>query len=133
MKYIFDTNVCIRILKGDNPKILKIISKINIESIAIPSIVRYELFYGAYKSSNPENTLNKLNTFLSCFTDIPFDTESEEICGKIRAELERNGTPIGPYDLMITSIALSHNLILVTNNTKEFSRIKDLQIEDWQN
>ncbi|OGU42581.1 MAG: hypothetical protein A2X61_17130 [Ignavibacteria bacterium GWB2_35_12] len=133
MKYVFDTNICIRILKGDNPKILYKISQIDFNFIAIPSIVRYELYYGAYKSRNQKNTLKNLNEFLSCFSDIPFDFESAEICGRIRSELEKKGTPIGPYDLMISSVTLSHDLILITNNTREFSRINDLKIEDWEN
>ncbi|MBI5323707.1 MAG: type II toxin-antitoxin system VapC family toxin [Ignavibacteriae bacterium] len=133
MKYVFDTNICIRILKGDNTNIFNKISTIDIDSIAIPSVVRYELYYGAYKSRNQESTLTKLSQFITSFADIPFDYKSSEICGRIRAELEKKGTPIRPYDLMIASIAISHNLILITNNTREFSRINNLKIEDWVN
>ena len=70
--------------------------------------------------------------FLKVFPSIPFDDEASDIFGNIRAQLEKKGEPIGPFDLQIASIALLNNLILVTHNTKEFSRIKKLKIEDWE-
>ena len=95
-------------------------------------MVRFELFYGAYKSKRKDETLSTLREFLSCFDDAGFNGAVSDLCGMIRADLEIAGTPIGPYDLQIGAIALSNNFILVTNNTKEFSRIKNLVIEDWE-
>lgn len=132
MKYLLDTNVCIKILKGTSQGISRRISRCNNNDVVIPSIVRFELFYGAYKSKKKEATLEILRDFLSCFDDISFDGVTSDLCGRVRAELEMAGTPIGPYDLQIGSIALLNKFVLVTNNTKEFSRIKDLLIEDWE-
>ncbi|EDN69897.1 virulence-associated protein [Beggiatoa sp. PS] len=91
-----------------------------------------ELFYGAMKSHNPAKTLAKQEVFLNQFVSLPFDDKAAKIFGEIRAYLTRIGKPIGPYDLQIAAIALAHNVILVTHNTREFSRIPDLQIEDWE-
>ena len=132
MKYLLDTNVCIKILKGNSENISGKISLVENEDVVIPSIVRFELFYGAYKSRKKDETLLKLREFLSCFADTAFDGTVSDLCGKIRADLETAGTPIGPYDLQIGAIALANNFILVTNNTREFSRIKNLKIEDWE-
>lgn len=132
MKYLLDTNVCIKILKGNSIKVAEKISTIDNFDVAIPSIVRYELFYGAFKSQRREKTLAVLKEFLNCFNDVSFNSNAADLCGKIRADLEIAGTPIGPYDLQIGATALANNLILVTNNTKEFFRIKNLLIEDWE-
>lgn len=77
-------------------------------------------------------TYKKLNTFLEVFPSLSFDDEASEIYGKIRSRLEKSGQPIGPYDLQIASLAVLNNLTLVTHNVKEFSRIKELKIEDWE-
>ena len=132
MKYLFDTNVCIRILKGNSPGILQRIEVVENCDIVIPSIVRYELFYGAYKSIREKETLMILKDFLGSFNDAVFDMHVADVCGEIRAELDKAGTPIGPYDLLIGAIALCNNFTLVTNNTREFSRIDGLKIEDWE-
>ena len=132
MKYLLDTNVCINILKGKSEKIKKKISTLSNGNIVIPSIVRFELYYGAFKSFKKNKTMTILNEFLDIFQDIVFDSDCAKLCGELRANLESKGTPIGPYDLIIASITLFHNFMLVTHNTKEFSRIEKLQIEDWE-
>lgn len=132
MKYILDTNVCIHLLNGSKQNILKKIEDIEIEDILIPSIVRYELFYGAYKSKYKEKSLHLLRNFLENFSTMIFDENIAEIAGKIRADLDAKGTPIGPYDLIIAACAIHKNLTLITHNTKEFSRIDNLIIEDWE-
>jgi len=90
------------------------------------------LFYGAAKSANPEKTLTKQHTFLDLLASFPFDDMAAEKYSMIRAHLERQGTPIGTNDLMIASIALARDLTLVTHNTREFSRVPNLKIEDWE-
>ena len=132
MKYLLDTNVCIKILKGNSENIQKKISTIKNTTILIPSIVRFELYYGAYKSTKIDETLLILEEFLKTFEEVIFDSIISKLCGQIRAELDKKGTPIGPYDILIGATALSKNYTLVTHNTKEFSRIKNLKIEDWE-
>ena len=132
MKYLLDTNVCIKILKGNSDSISRRISSIKNKDIVISSIARYELFYGAYKSKKKEETLSALRDFLDCFEDACFDKTISDLCGRLRADLDMAGTPIGPYDLQIGAIALANNFTLVTHNIKEFSRIPDLKIEDWE-
>ena len=132
MTYLLDTNVCIKYLNGQSDKIVKKISSLSPDDIVICSVVRAELFAGAYKSKSFKKTYDKLINFLKVFPSMPFDDEASDIFGNIRAQLEKKGEPLGPFDLQIASIALLNNLILVTHNTKEFSRIKKLKIEDWE-
>jgi tRNA(fMet)-specific endonuclease VapC len=132
VKYIFDTNVCIQILKGKSPKLKNKLQNISNSEVSIPSVVKFELFYGAYKSNNPDKSLSMIKGFASMFEIINFTSEIAEHCGQIRATLEKVGTPIGPYDLIIAATAISENLILVTNNTREFERVNNIQLEDWQ-
>jgi len=73
-----------------------------------------------------------IREFFNSFSSMSFDDNIADICGEIRADLEKLGTPIGPYDLLIAATAISKDLILVTNNTKEFIRVKNIQLEDWQ-
>ncbi len=132
MKYVLDTNACIRLLKGDAPSMLRKIDHISGDDVIIPAIVRFELYYGAYKSTRSSETLNRLNDFLESFEHADLDSRVGEIAGKLRADLERKGQPIGPYDLLIGATALALNCILITHNKKEFSRIDNLIIEDWE-
>lgn len=90
------------------------------------------MFYGSSKSQNPAKNLARQKWFLNRFISLPFDDQAAEIYGTIRADLERKGTPIGVYDLQIAAIALANRLILVTHNTREFSRVQGLLFEDWE-
>ena len=83
-------------------------------------------------SNNSEDNLVLQQEFLHQFISLPFDDQAAMIFGDIRAGLAAQGTPIGAYDLQIAAIALANNLILVTHNTKEFTRISQLQVEDWE-
>ncbi len=132
MKYLLDTNVCIRYLNGQSIAIRDKIRSLNPDDIVLCSVVKSELYFGAFKSNRPEKTLSKLEPFLAFFKSLPFDDLAARVYGKIRSELEKDGTPIGPYDLQIASIALANNLILVTHNVREFSRVSGLMIEDWE-
>ena len=84
------------------------------------------------KSNDPAQTRAKQQAFLVQFVSLPFDDDAAEVYAIIRARLEAQGTPIGPYDLQIAAIALANNLILVTHNTREFSRVPGLLLEDWE-
>ena len=102
------------------------------KDIAVCSIVKAELFYGAMKSANPKRNLTLQQEFLAQFISLPFDDLAAMTFGMIRSQLEALGTPIGAYDLQIAAIALTKNLTLVTHNTREFKRINNLLIEDWE-
>lgn len=132
MIYLLDTNVCIVYLKGQNSHLKQKLDNILLSEIAVCSVVKGELFYGSLRSANPERNLRLQQEFLSQFLSLPFDDQSAVVFGEIRAQLAAKGTPIGAYDLPIAAIALANNLILVTHNTKEFSRIPQLQLEDWE-
>lgn len=132
MRYLLDSNVCARYLNGMSLAIRERLRATNIADIAVCSVVKGELFYGVIKSNNPERTLARQQEFLKLFVSLPFDDSAALVYGRIRAELSANGTPIGPNDFQIAAIAMVNNLILVTHNTKEFSRVNGLQIEDWE-
>ncbi len=100
--------------------------------IGIPAIVLYELWYGVKKSARPEANAERLSAFLSLdFTLWSFEPEDTEEAGEIRAVLERAGTPIGPYDILIAAQARRRKATLVTANTNEFSRVSGLTTENW--
>jgi len=130
--FLLDTNACIAILKDRHSAVAGRLAIESPENAALCSVVKAELLYGAYKSQWPSRTLKSLTEFFIPFKSYPFGDAASDVYGQIRAELASKGKPIGPNDLMIAAIALSNDLVLVTNNTREFSRIKHLQIEDWQ-
>ncbi len=132
MKYLLDTNTCIQYLNGRSQSVFDRLNVLSSEDIFLCSIVKLELRYGALRSQVSEKTLAEQAQFTERFISLPFDDNAQQHAAKIRAELARRGTPIGPYDLLIASIALTHNLTLVTHNTREFSRVPDLRIEDWE-
>ena len=132
MKYLLDTNVCIVYLNQPNSLVRKYLETFLPSDISVCSVVKAELFYGAMRSKNPERTYRLQEAFLNRFVSLPFDDDAAKIFGDIRARLSNLGTPIGPYDVQIASIALANDLILVTHNTREFSRVEGLQLEDWE-
>ena len=128
---MLDTNICSFIIREKPLTVkekLKIISKDN--KIVLSSIVASELLYGAFKKESPK-LISTVKTFIDFFEVLPFDLNAAEEYGKLRAYLEKKGNIIGAYDLQIAAHALSLNAVLVTNNTKEFSRIERLRTEDW--
>jgi tRNA(fMet)-specific endonuclease VapC len=100
--------------------------------VVLCSIIVYELHHGAERSSDPVKEHAKLDLFLRQFASLAFNDACAERCARIRRQLELSGMPIGPHDLLIAAIAQEHDLTLVTHNTREFSRIPGLRIEDWQ-
>lgn len=132
LKYLLDTNACIRYIAGRSTPLRDKIIITPANEIAVCSIVKAEMFYGSMKSFNPQKSLKEQNEFLEQFQSLPFDDEAASIFGEIRAELAVKGTPIGGYDMQIAAIALANDVTLVTHNTKEFSRIGQLKIEDWE-
>jgi tRNA(fMet)-specific endonuclease VapC len=132
MKYLLDTNTIVRYLNGHAPNVRIKINALTPTDLVTSAIVVAELRFGAAKSTNPTTTLLVQNQFLDLISSLPFDHQCAEIYGQIRAVLEKNGTPIGANDLLIGATALAHNLIVVTHNTREFTRIPALQVEDWE-
>jgi tRNA(fMet)-specific endonuclease VapC len=131
--YLPDTNVCIKYINQKDSPILRKLRSIPRQDVVLCDIVKFELYYGAYKSTRQEKNLAILHEFFSEFVQcLPFDEQAIIKAAQIRAQLAAKGTPIGPYDLQIAAIALVNDLILVTHNTREFSRIEELVIEDWE-
>ena len=130
MRYLLDTNVCVMYLNGRSTSVRDRLLSIPLEDIAVCSVVKAELFYGALRSNNPTRTLERQQEFLERFASLPFGDEAAIVCGQIRARLASAGTPIGAYDLQIAAIALVNILTLATHNTLEFERIDGLQVED---
>jgi len=128
--YVIDTNTLIYFFKGMGNVSNKFLA-ISPKEIAIPSVVLYELEYGIAKSNSPKKRQGQLKELCSLVKILPFDDETALISASIRAKLERKGTPIGPHDILIAGAALQHQGILVTNNTKEFSRVPKLKLENW--
>ena len=131
MNYLLDTNICIYFLNKVSENLTRRFNAVNPGQIALCSIVKAELFYGAVKSGNPPKNLNTLHEFLSRFYSFSFDDSAAETYGRIRSCLEKAGTPIGPNDLCIAAIAITNDLTLVTHNRKEFDRVEGLKSEDW--
>ena len=128
--YLLDTNTLIYFFKDLGNVAETLLSK-SPKNISIPSIVLYELEVGIAKSNNPKKRKKQLEALISRITVQPFTSREAEVAAMIRADLEKQGTPIGPYDTLIAGTALSVNATLVTNNTKEFQRVAGLSLEDW--
>jgi len=131
MRYLLDTNICIYLIKNRPPEVLESFRKHSPEDVAISAITLFELEYGVEKSGAPERSKSALAKFLLSLNLIEFDPFAASDAAAIRAKLEKQGTPIGPFDLLIAAIARSRDMILVTNNIREFSRIEGLQTENW--
>lgn len=131
MIYLLDTNACIHHLKFSGSPVTQQL-RTHLPNCAICAITKSELFYGAMRSDAPTQSLKNQQDFLALLPCLPFDEQAASIHGRIRAQLANQGTPIGPYDSQIASIALAYDLTLITNNVGEFRRVENLKIEDWQ-
>ena len=131
MKYMLDTNICIYTIKHKPPEVIKAFLCHEPDDMCISSITYGELMHGVEKSQAVERNRAAITLFLSAISILPFDSDAAEEYGAFRADLERKGTPIGPMDMLIAGHARSRGLILVTNNTREFFRVNELEVEDW--
>ena len=131
MSYYLDTNICIFFLRGTYPTLLRAVLSHNPNIIRIPAIVVAELAHGAEKSSDSGKNMERVKKFLTPFEIASFDMRAAFSYGKIRSSLEKRRGNIGPNDLIIAATVLSQNGILITNNTKDFSRVENLALEDW--
>jgi tRNA(fMet)-specific endonuclease VapC len=130
--YLLDTSPCIEILRDRNSKAKQRLEQHDPSEIYLCSIVIAELLYGARKSVQVAKNLALVKEFCAPFVSLPFDERCADQYATIRADLERIGKRIGANDLFIAAIAKTYDLILVTHNTDEFSRIGALQLEDWR-
>ncbi len=128
--YVLDTNTLIYFFKGTG-SVPRFLLNTPPNRIGIPTVVLYELEVGIAKSVSPEKRISQLAALTSIVNILPFGIDEVRRAAAIRENLEKNGTPIGPYDVLIAGTALSNKGILVTHNTKEFERIEGLQLEDW--
>lgn len=131
MRYMLDTNICIYSIKHKPEKVFYRLQKRDPAEICISSVTYAELVHGVEKSQAVEKNRLALALLLANIEILDFDAAAAEGYGKIRADLEKKDTPIGPLDMMIAGHAMSLNYTVVTNNTKEFSRVKDLKLENW--
>jgi len=131
MRYMLDTNICIYSIKHKPEKVFFQLQKHDPAEICISSVTYAELVHGVEKSQAVEKNRLALALLLANIEILDFDAAAAETYGKIRADLEKKGTPIGSLDIMIAGHAMSLNYTVVTNNTKEFSRVKDLKLENW--
>jgi len=131
MNYLLDTNICIYIINRKPATVLKKVQSRQPGQIAISTITIAELEYGVARSRYPDRNRIALLEFLFPFTILDFDQKASMEYGHIRTLLESRGRPVGPMDLLLAAQAKAHNLILVTNNEKEFARVDGLRIENW--
>jgi tRNA(fMet)-specific endonuclease VapC len=129
--YLLDTNICIYTINRNPIKVIEKVKTFKPSQIKLSAISVSELEYGVSKSKNREKNRSALTDFVSGFDIIPFDDEDAEVYGLIRADLEKRGQLIGPYDMQIAAQAIAKDLVLVTNNTGEFERVKGLKLENW--
>ncbi len=128
MKYLLDSNAAIALLNRNQDFIEKI-KQYQTKDFALSTIVWFELAFGAYKSQKVALNLAKLEQLP--FVQLAFGQNDADCAARIRADLQRKGTPIGAYDVLIAGQALAQDLTLITHNVKEFARIPHLKFEDW--
>ena len=129
--YLLDTNICIYIIKKKPIEVFEKFKQLEIGTLKISSITVAELYFGAYNSQNIEKNIETVKNFLLPFEIVDFDRKASIEYARIKADLRKKGQVIGELDMQIAGIALSNNLVLVTNNEKEFVRVSNLKIENW--
>jgi tRNA(fMet)-specific endonuclease VapC len=131
MLWMLDTNICSFVIKRRSELLLREFHQHDHATICVSAITTYELYAGCERSPNRERLFEKVNEFLQPFPVLAFEDKDSRQAAVIRAELERAGTPISACDVLLAAHALNHNLTLVTNNTREFKRVKGLKLADW--
>jgi tRNA(fMet)-specific endonuclease VapC len=130
MTYLLDTDICIYWLKNID-YVRNKIQAVGWKQICICDITVAELYFGAYNSQRVTENLTRAEKFIENITVISLDQNSLKRFGELKAELRKIGQPVADFDLLIASVALTKNYILVTNNTRHYSRISELQLENW--
>jgi tRNA(fMet)-specific endonuclease VapC len=130
MRYLLDTNAVIALLKESSEALARRVRGCAPSDVAMSSIVLHELYFGAYKSQRVERNLSAVDGLL--FQVLDFSPEDAREAGRIRAEVTRQGQPVGPFDLLIAGQAAARGLTLITRNGRELSCVPDLLWEDWE-
>ncbi|MBI4607082.1 MAG: type II toxin-antitoxin system VapC family toxin [Planctomycetes bacterium] len=131
MAWLLDTDICSYAIKNKPPQIAQRLFSKTPGEVMVSTITVYELVTGCEKSPARERLLKEVNAFLAPFSKLVFTAEDACKAAWVRAALEKKGTPIGPYDVLLAAQALARDLTLATNNTREFRRVKGLKLEDW--
>ena len=131
LNYLMDTDVCVNLIRSKEDSLIRKVCAQELEQISVSAITVAELEYGAAKSSRPEQNRLALTQFFEPLRIRDFDARVAHHYGNIRAELERKGERIGAMDMLIAAHALADNLVLITNNYREFGRIEGLSTESW--
>lgn len=131
MNFMLDTNICVAMIRYRPVSLLHRMTACEPGTLWVSSITTSELFHGAEKSARPVENRAALTQFLLPLVVVDYDEAASRIYGRLRTELERAGTPTGSMDMLIAAHALSLDVTLVTNNSREFRRVKGLALEDW--
>ena len=131
MKYLLDTDVCIYLINKRPSSVLEKLRACRAGDVGLSAVTVAELRYGASKSQRSRQNHEALDLFLAPLEMAAFDEGAAIAYGEIRAQLEKAGDPIGPLDMLIAGQAKSLNVVLVTNNVREFKKVKGLKIEAW--
>lgn len=131
MTYMLDTNICIYAIKNKPETILRNLKSNMQKGLCISAITLAELQHGIAKSDYPRRNTEALAAFLSIMTVLPFGDSAAIEYGRVCADLQKRGTPIGTMDMLIAAHAKSQGLTLVTHNTREFERVTGLKLDDW--
>lgn len=132
MKYLLDTNVCVDYLNGRHPAVTQAIQRCSPDDLCVSSVAVGKLRYGAEKSVHRQRNHARLDVFLAEIVCVDFDRNAASFDGRMRAALEKRGALIGPYDLQISAHALALDLVLVSDNVREFRRVRTLKVENWR-
>jgi tRNA(fMet)-specific endonuclease VapC len=131
MRYLLDTNTCIYIIKRSPEQVMLRFKRLRVGDVGVSAITVCELQFGVSNSSQPEGNQRALTEFLGPLEILDFPAGASIAYGEVRTHLQRSGTPIGSYDLLLAAHALHNRLTMVTNNIREFRRVPDLKMENW--
>lgn len=131
MRFMLDTNTCVELIRQRNDRVLRRMQRLRPDDVCVSSVTLSELEYGAAKSADPGRNRLALAEFMTPLSVRAYDDAAAPFYGRVRADLERAGTPIGPLDTMIAAHALSLGLTLVTDNEREFRRVSGLNVQNW--
>jgi tRNA(fMet)-specific endonuclease VapC len=132
MSVLLDSDICIGIIREKLPKAIAKVRSMDVSEVFLCSVVKFELLFGVECCDRPLEELAKVKSFSSEFKSLPFDDECAKEAASIRRHLESNGIKIGAYDTQIAAIAITHDLTLITNNNREFQRVPNLRVENWE-
>lgn len=131
MTYLLDTSICVPLINRSDEALATRLLEESPTTVVLCSVVKAELFFGARNSSRVAENIDRVDRFCAAFRSLAFDDEGARHYGSMRAQLRREGRPIGANDLLIASIALATGVVLVTRNLAEFRRVPGLACEAW--